>query len=147
MSAKLLNLINSGFIKDDFARLCEPVQKVNFLYTGKKPVVGQRTETQFTYHNLWFRMSGVVTYIYPEPSQTELEELEDKSLFAANNEKEEIIKAYGAVHGQRIRGTAKLNFDFKDNEFFTHENEVEIEYIMNDNKSYMWCVNSLKIIK
>lgn len=60
--------IESGFIKDEISKMCEPVQGRSFLYTGKKPLVGQRTETQVRAGGVSCRLSGVVTAVGPLPN-------------------------------------------------------------------------------
>lgn len=65
------NLISfqDGFINDDFAKLCEPFQPpFKFLWTGRKPRIGQRTETQVTVNGIWCRLSGIVTNVGDLPS-------------------------------------------------------------------------------
>lgn len=62
-----------GFVKDDFARRCQPVQQRPFLMTGVPPAVGQRLEIQMTRQSdgMWFRMSGLVTLVDDAPSPPE----------------------------------------------------------------------------
>ncbi|KAL3939069.1 MAG: hypothetical protein SGARI_001504, partial [Bacillariaceae sp.] len=62
--------IQDGFVKDDFAQQCEPFQRpYKFLWTGRVPEVGQRTETQITTaEGAWLRLSGIVTEIGEEPT-------------------------------------------------------------------------------
>ena len=62
--------IRDGFIKDEFAKQCEPYQRpYEFLYTGRLPEVGQRTETQITSLNgNWCRLSGIVTEVGELPT-------------------------------------------------------------------------------
>ena len=56
--------ISDGFINDEFAKKCEPVQGREFLYTSRQPKVGQRTETQIQVAGIHFcRLSGLVTEI------------------------------------------------------------------------------------
>ena len=66
--------VHNGFVKDDFARMCAPVQGKPFLSTGSRPKVGQRLEIQMSVEAAdvseetqgqmtWFRLSGLATFV------------------------------------------------------------------------------------
>ena len=139
--------ITFQFIKDDFAKLCEQVQEREFLYSGKVPVAGMRTETQIEVSQVgWARFSGIITAIHDPPTQQELETI-CKPFECLCNDSECLVKngiaaAFGAEHGQRITGRGILNFDFydkmKDN--INKDQVYEIEYQLDSNKNYVWCV-------
>jgi len=59
-----------GFIRDDSSKSREPCQyPYKFLYTGRAPAVGQRTETQLqTNSGRWCLLSGVVTEVGELPT-------------------------------------------------------------------------------
>jgi hypothetical protein len=44
LSALASDGVHHGFVKDDFAQMCAPVQGKPFLWTGIRPKVGQRLE-------------------------------------------------------------------------------------------------------
>lgn len=62
----------SGFVKDDFAKLCEPVQRAPFLYTGVVPKIEQRLQIQFDFPDgSWCRLSGEVIWVGELPTISE----------------------------------------------------------------------------
>ena len=132
-------VFDDAFIKDNVAKMCENIQKVDFLYTGKIPKIGQKTETQISFLGYkWFRMSGEIIHIYPEPAEIV------GSLFIECG-RDKCIETYGAVHGQRLKGTAKINGNFHGLNLPIKDNDVvEIEYVMDDNFEQMWIATSIK---
>ena len=58
----------SGFINDDFSKQCEPIQGRPFLYTGRAPEVGQRTEVAVHAGGEYCRLSGVVSSVGEVPT-------------------------------------------------------------------------------
>jgi hypothetical protein len=61
-----------GFVKDDFAKKCNAIQVMDFLYTEKRPKLGQRLEIQVSFsNNRWCRLSGIVTEIGNLPTYDE----------------------------------------------------------------------------
>lgn len=113
-----------GFIKDDWAKLCEPVQRTPFLWTGRKAEVGQRTETQIAATNgSWCRLSGVVTHVGEMPTLEEWRsgnscqlppgvKSETLSLDDQLSLRNEFINHFGTLHGQIVTSYSYLNFDF-----------------------------------
>jgi len=61
-------LFDDGYINDDFSRQCEPVQGRPFLYTGRAPRVGQRTEVAVRTGENYSRLSGIVTAVGVVPT-------------------------------------------------------------------------------
>jgi len=59
---------DSGFINDDFSKQCEPIQGRPFLYTGRAPKVGQRTEVAVHAGGEYCRLSGVVSSVGEVPT-------------------------------------------------------------------------------
>lgn len=61
---------SNGFVKDSFAKSCQPIQGRDFLYTGKPAAVGQRLEIQASPVGLlnFCRLSGILTELGPLPS-------------------------------------------------------------------------------
>ena len=143
--------ITFEFNKDCFAFECEPVQNREFLYTGKVPAVGMRTETQCEVSGVgWCRFSGIITEIADPPTKKELKRI-NKPFDCPCNEpdcllKDGIAAAYGADHGQRIIGYGILNFDFYDKmkDKVDEDQVYKIEYQMDSNKDYVWCVIDAK---
>ena len=127
---RALVIVQKMFVKDDFAKKCEPVQKHAFLYTGKEPKVGQRVQIQLDLPNgRWGRLSGEVTSVAPPPSDEEMltgywgehskEECNHPECFLADKADREptrlrakMVAEFGAVHGQRVVCRVALNFDF-----------------------------------
>ena len=109
---------NSGFLKDEWSQLVEPIQRGlngrSFLWTGRKPEVGMRTETQVTTSNgEWCRLSGVVTEVGDMPSLDEWRAGNSCQLPPAVKSntlpieqqlslREGFIEHFGTVHGQMI---------------------------------------------
>ena len=63
--------IQFDYIKDNFAKLCEPVQRMPFLWTGRIPLIGMRRETAVIVDGKWARFSGFITNIDPPPTKEE----------------------------------------------------------------------------
>jgi hypothetical protein len=59
-----------AFIRDEIAKQKEPYQRpYDFLYTGRAPAVGQRTETHLSSTNGgWCLLSGIVTEVGELPT-------------------------------------------------------------------------------
>lgn len=59
-----------AFIRDEMAKDKEPFQRpYEFLFTGRKPKVGQRTETQLNVAGgQWCVLSGIVTEVGELPT-------------------------------------------------------------------------------
>ena len=59
----------SGFVKEDFVRMCAPYSSRPCLMTGVPPAVGQRLEISITPAQVqnWFRISGSVTSVDHTP--------------------------------------------------------------------------------
>jgi len=63
--------VHNGFVKDDWAQMCAPLQSEPFLWTGIRPKVGQRLEIQMSVDSedgghgekTWFRLSGLATFV------------------------------------------------------------------------------------
>eukprot|EP01084_Bolivina_argentea_P144881 254091_1 len=139
--------ITFQFIKDDFCQLCEPIQKKEFLYTGKIPAAGMRTETQVNVSDAgWARFSGVITSINDPPTKKELSQISEPFTCPCNDEncalKDGVKAAFGAEHGQRVTGRCILNFDFynKMENMVSKDKVYEIIYQMDSNKNYVWNV-------
>lgn len=112
----------------------------------------------------WFRLSGIVSYIGPQPTDAELDESnssnwnnhenvcshEDCPFITSSPEdkKHEMIKRYGAFHGQRIQSLAILNKDFHD--YFqrpvTEDQVVLLDLVCDDNKHNIWQVKGISIL-
>lgn len=136
-----------AWVKDEFARLCEPIQKCDFLYTGKTPAIHQKLEIQVMYEGTWFRMSGEITEICDPPADEEINKKEPSSLFYPRASRELLTSHYGGVHGQRIKGHVALNFDFYAKELPVKRDEVwEVDIEMNDNVDNMWIVTDARKI-
>eukprot|EP01084_Bolivina_argentea_P186601 321605_1 len=152
--AVVVDNITFMFIKDDFSKLCEPVQNVPFLYTTKQPVIGQRTETAAEVPDAgWCRFSGIITHIHAPPTEAELKELSKPWInFMCPCGKPfpncdcDFSVGFGAPHGQRVTGRGILNFDFYDKmKGVVNEDQVyEIEYQMDSNQSFVWIVVAAK---
>lgn len=141
--------IKFDFITDDNAKRFEPIQKIPFLFTGRIPQNGMRTETQVVVKEITARFSGIITKIHPQPTKRELKELsapyscdclgtrghDPKCKF-----KNGIKRALGAGHGQRLSGLAVLNFDFCDKmEGLVNPNRVyQVEYRLESNMDCVW---------
>ena len=131
---------NFAFIEDQNAKKCEKKEQGDFLYSGKKPRIGQRTETSIVDINeQWFMMSGEITEIYQEPSKAE------------QNNPVAIDEpyAFGALQGQRVVGISELNHDFIDKQGTLPVKAGEkyrIVYKFNDNLVSMWEVVTLEKI-
>mmetsp|Transcript_26838 Transcript_26838/g.45740 ORF Transcript_26838/g.45740 Transcript_26838/m.45740 type:complete len:185 (-) Transcript_26838:528-1082(-) len=141
-----------GYIKDEWAKLVEPVYRSvegrAFLYTGVKPAVGQRTETQIiiqpssstSFENgaSWCRLSGIVTDVGPLPSTATGED----------NTKENKENASGTYyHGQTVTSYAFLNFDFYDRQEhlpFKRSRVYKVRHVADERKSFVWCVESIE---
>lgn len=109
---------NSGFLKDEWSQLVEPIQRGlngrSFLWTGRKPEVGMRTETQVTTSNgEWCRLSGVVTEVGDMPSLDEWRAGNSCQLPPAVKSntlptdqqlslRDGFIEHFGTIHGQMI---------------------------------------------
>ena len=136
--------IKFDYIKDNFAKLCEPVQRMPFLWTGRIPLIGMRTETAVIVDGKWARFSGFITNIDLPPTKEEKRKLSapfscecrDRSCKFRNGVK----RAFGADHGQRIMGVAILNFDFYDKmEGLVDPNRVyEVTYRLDSNRECAW---------
>lgn len=143
MGALLLNFGEHGaFNKDEFSRLCQPVQGRLFLLRGKEPAVGQRTETQVTLGSAFCRLSGVVTGVDPPPSAAEMQ---GSLLLNHGMSPEQCIAIDGALHGQMLTVRATLNFDFYKEPFLTvigQHRVYELRYKCDDNFENIWQVDS-----
>ena len=61
----------AAYVRDGMAKQKEPYQRpYEFLYTGRAPAVGQRTETQLTArtNGSWCLLSGIVTEVGELPT-------------------------------------------------------------------------------
>ena len=139
-----------GFVKDDFAKLCEPFQGGEFLWTGRKPKVGQRLEIQVTFDNdAWCRVSGVLTELGSYPS---VEEWSGNTWMFANwpnksKAYEESKEHYGSVQGHEISVYGYLNYDFlyvQDNLPLKEEKVYKLKLKLDDEKGCMWILSSIE---
>lgn len=68
----------SPYIIDDWSKHVEPIRRYRedfppFLWTGRKPQVGMRVETQVSFtEGRWCYMSGYITDVGPEPTDNML---------------------------------------------------------------------------
>ena len=115
-----------------------------FLWTGRIPLIGMRTETAVIVDGKWARFSGFITHIHPSPTKEEKRKLSapfscgcrDRSCKFRNGVK----RAFGADHGQKISGLAILNFDFYDKiEGLVDPKRVyEVVYRLDSNRECVW---------
>lgn len=154
-----------GYLKDEYAQRVEPIQRPiegrEFLWTGRKAEVGQRTETQVITangnNNAWCRLSGVVTHVGDMPTLDEWrtgnmnlpEGIKSQTLpvekqLALRNE---YIERYGTLHGQTITSYSFLNFDFYDRQDmlpFKSARVYRITYRADENMSFFWIVSKIE---
>jgi hypothetical protein len=150
-------LFVEGFLKDGFAKLCEPVQGRSFLYTGKRPTVGQSTETQLTFGNgEWCRLSGVVTAVGRMPtlkkwkSNTSYQACVKGQCTCPQVSPEQVmfeLFAHDAcLAGQTLESYAVLNFDFYHKEGILPikcDRVYLIKYKVFDGHRYPWVVEQV----
>lgn len=152
---------DDGFVKDDFAKMCEPFQKPHeFLWTGRPARVGQRTETQVDIGNHWCRLSGVVTEVGPIPAFEEWNppdcgdscgnphcvKYSEMSVRQREEAYKRRLRGDGAAHGQRMVAFARLNFDFFGRPGLPFEGDrvYRVTHVVDDAKYYIWCVDKIE---
>ena len=143
-----------GFIKDEWAKLCEPVQQTQFLWTGRKAEVGQRTETQIsTAEGNWCRLSGVVTHVGDMPTLDEWKRgpngatFETVPLEIQSNIRNQFINDFGTLHGQIVISYAYLNFDFnhRQEELPVKKARVyRVTHVADETKVCYWIVTKIE---
>ena len=130
-----------AFAKDAFAILCEPLQRLPFLITGRAPALNQRVEIQVTPTQSGFaRMSGIVTGLGPVPSDAEVLAMNDPPSLMIHAGRDAVIATYGALHGQTVQVRCILNFDFRRSPFLEICGEHKIWEVTLDNLECMWAV-------
>ena len=152
---------NDGFVKDVFAKQCEPFQRpYEFLWTGRRARVGQRTETQVNTDGGWCRLSGIVTEVTALPTVEEwtppLCDCGRAECAAANfaefcdcqkqQYREYKLNELGALQGQKIVSFSYLNFDFYGNEHlpFKSGRIYKVAYDVDEAKDCVWCVTKIE---
>mmetsp|Transcript_24633 Transcript_24633/g.52515 ORF Transcript_24633/g.52515 Transcript_24633/m.52515 type:complete len:198 (-) Transcript_24633:240-833(-) len=155
----------NGYIKDEWSQLVEPafrsVEGRAFLWTGRAPEVGQRTETQITASDGaagWCRLSGVVTEVGPLPTLDEWrdgnscqlppEVRDDSSPVERQLElREDFAERFGTLHGQTVTSYAFLNLDFYDRQEglpFKRARVYKVTHRADENMSFFWCVAKIE---
>jgi len=159
---------NDGFAKDCFAKMCEPHQPPHqFLWTGRKPKVGQRVEVQVNFED-WCRVSGVVTHLDDQPTIGEwkrttkmyngagvtrdfmnvdpadgiVDRTDGIGAYYANSKEH-----YGSVHGHEITVYGYLNFDmhYKQSNLPLKDSKVyKLKMKFNDGMNSMWILESIE---
>jgi len=144
-----------GYIKDEWSQLVEPayrgIEGRAFLWTGRPPEVGQRTETQVTTTTGWCRLSGVVTDVGPLPT---LDEWRSSSISCQQTPiehqeslRDDALSRFGTLHGQQVTSYAFLNFDFYDRQEelpFKRGRVYKVTHVADETKSFFWCVSSIE---
>mmetsp|Transcript_20222 Transcript_20222/g.32804 ORF Transcript_20222/g.32804 Transcript_20222/m.32804 type:complete len:217 (-) Transcript_20222:739-1389(-) len=151
-----------GYIKDEWSQLVEPayrgIEGRAFLWTGRTPEVGQRTETQVTTAastngpaGSWCRLSGVVTDVGPLPT---LDEWRSSSISCQQTPiehqeslRDDVLSRFGTLHGQQVTSYAFLNFDFYDRQEelpFKRGRVYKVTHEADETKSFFWCVSSIE---
>mmetsp|Transcript_4539 Transcript_4539/g.8129 ORF Transcript_4539/g.8129 Transcript_4539/m.8129 type:complete len:212 (-) Transcript_4539:103-738(-) len=144
-----------GYIKDEWSQLVEPayrgIEGRAFLWTGRTPEVGQRTETQVTTTKGWCRLSGVVTNVGPLPTLDEWRSssvsCEQTPIEHQESLRDDVLSRFGTLHGQQVTSYAFLNFDFYDRQEelpFKRGRVYEVTHVADETKSFFWCLSSIE---
>lgn len=151
-----------AFIRDDIAERREPFQKPDkFLFTGRQPEKGHRTETQVHLENgNWCMLSGVVTEVGELPSMDEwtsktcydekcnnctpFEELCPCHKEAFRNR---ILTELGTLNSQVLVSLAILHFDNyyrQENLPFKEDRVYKVTYVANEGRQFTWEVTKIE---
>lgn len=155
--------IKDGFIKDEWSQLVEPAYRAAegraFLWTGRRPAVGQRTETQvIVADDGWCRLSGVVTDVGDLPSLDAWRDGDSCRLpsdVRANALpldrqlalRDDFVERLGTLHGQTVTSHALLNPDFYDRQDglpFRRARVYRVTHAADENRSFLWCVTGIE---
>lgn len=168
MSAAAAIPFQEGYIKDEWSQLVEPAYRAvegrAFLWTGRRPEVGQRTETQVTTSSSdarragWCRLSGVVTDVGPLPTLDEWRgggsrqlppEVRTSSLPVEDqlSLRESSIERFGTLHGQTVTSHAFLDCDFYDRQGglpFKRGRVYRVTHVADEDRSFVWCATRIE---
>jgi len=161
-----------GFVNETWSREQEfhkdNHSKLAFLWGGRRPQVGLRVEMDIiAKEDARFRLSGIISYISPVPTDLELYESNssnwhveihaelcetaDTCIFLTGSpleKRDAMLMKYGAIHGQRIKVLAILSLEF--NDFFirpiARDEVVEVTLVCDDNKENIWQVEGIESI-